>query len=290
MDNSRMKKNLIFTCVLLSAAALLWLIKHNNVVQPEGVSTPSTTASIDTLNASKATVEPTITHTQPEVASDNQPSPPTTVTAHTVSLAEKAHAFAQRFDTGDYSDIAEFHDLVTLCNSVPRTTEALLEWEAKHQGDSDIDLLYMQRKMDECRGVRRYRYEDLYATYREAIAAGSAEAKLTLASLMPFTSRTKIELLSDSASWSELALATLAEHASLHEDYLNASERLFWMTLSEQRPGYEGLYADQINTLTNAIPASDVETVERALALWHSADEPDRTSAVTALLQPARVQ
>ena len=203
----------------------------------------------------------------------------------TAQLKQMENAFA----AGDYREILAFHNIITLCKGVPKTAEQLHQWQLKHNDAEGLDIEMMTRQSAACQDVPELAYIQLEQLYRKAIKAGERRAKLALANLMPFDNAEKLQLLSESAAFSEQALEALAEKALKASAHLSAEERLFWLSLCKLCAGEGAFYYDEasaqswqvvVNEVKAKLDSSEIETIEQRVDDWRAGNVGQRLSLI----------
>ncbi len=161
------------------------------------------------------------------------------------TLTEKMNDISEEFAVGNYKQILIYGEIITLCNSVPRSDYEMGEWIQKHASQPSLDIKMMERNSKSCEHVERIDLGSLEVIYRTALNLGEKRAGLALARLIPYESQEKVNLLISAASWADEAVHLLAEQALVKSEFLSTKERLYWLSIS----GIDTIYGEQFDSV-----------------------------------------
>lgn len=276
---------IVVSTVLCLVAALGWQFSRND---------PSNTlikAPLESSAATVATFEPTSSVPMPLVGEDKRPIN-NLINADEMlkpTLFEQFQQINNEFAQNDFHQILEYHNIVTLCQGIPKTAEQRHQWQIKHNDNPDLDIELMNEQSAVCQNVPEHTFDHLVLIYRHAIKAGEVRAKLALANLMPFDSTEKFELLSESAAFSTQAIDTLAEKSLTSSSYLNPQQRLFWLSLCTFCTDYGAFYNGEHNSgsmenvlteIKASLDSGQIEAIEQLVTQWQRATVQQRAGLV----------
>jgi hypothetical protein len=201
---------------------------------------------------------------------------------NTDSLSSKVKQFEKEFKQDNYVNLAEFHNIITLCNAIP-DSKSFNDWLNKHSNDEDLNIEHMQHQVKECKNISKKGYRQLEKLYRKSLMFNNKESKFILASLIPFTSDEKISLLSDSASWSLDSINMLAMISLREKDTLSNIKRLFWLSISEISSFYPAEYEVAVSELNSLIDSSTLIAINDLIVNWNDASEDMKNDIISNL-------
>lgn len=189
-----------------------------------------------------------------------------------MSLESKIKQFEEEFKKDNYVNLGEFHNIITFCNATP-DSKGFVDWLNKHSNDENLNIEHMQQQVKKCKNVSKRSYQQLEEIYRKSLVFNNKESKFILASLIPFTSKEKISLLSDSASWSSDSINMLATISLKDKDELSNVKRFFWLSISNANSFYPEEFELTMSELNSLIDSSTLLTVNDLIVNWHEASE-----------------
>jgi len=196
------------------------------------------------------------------------------------SLDSKIKQFEKEFKKDNYENLAEFHNIITLCNAIPSKNN-FDEWLEKHSNDENLNIEYMKQQVEDCKHISKKGYRQLEKLYRKSLMFNNKESKFILASIIPFTSDEKISLLSDSANWSLDSVNMLAFISLTDKEQLSNVKRFFWLSISEASSFYPEKYELAINELHSIIDSSTLLTINDLIVNWHDASEDTKKNIIS---------
>ena len=156
--------------------------------------------------------------------------------------------YIAEFGNKSYSNILNYHNVITLCNGIPNSGVEFSDWLVKHGNDEDLDVNHMHELIRECEGIESVSYSEQESLYRQAIDSGEEKAQLALAKLMPFHSEEKVDLLMNTIFYSDDSVELLAEIAlQRDEKFMNDFHRYFWLSISD----FGTISSDEFENLSN---------------------------------------
>ena len=188
------------------------------------------------------------------------------------NLDSKIKQFEKEFKKDNYENLAEFHNIITLCNAIPSKNN-FDEWLKKHSNDENLNIEYMQQQVEDCKNISKKGYRQLEKLYRKSLMFNNKESKVILASLIPFTSNEKISLLSDSANWNLESIEMLAFISLTDKDELSNVKRFFWLSISEASSFYPEKYELAMDELHSLIDSPTLLAVNDLIVNWNGASE-----------------
>ncbi len=199
-----------------------------------------------------------------------------------VSLGKKIKQLEKEFKSNNYENIAKYHGIISLCNSIP-DEKSFDGWLVRHSTDEDLNIEHIQQQVDDCKNVTKKGYRTLERLYRKSLKHNVKESKLILASHIPFVSPEKISWLFDSAYWSTESVEMLARISIKHKEELSGVKRLFWLSISQASSFYPEDYQLASIELNSSIDSEKLKAVNELIANWNGASEDGKKEIIIKL-------
>ncbi len=265
-------RNLFISCSI--AIVSIVVAYHLNNDEPQSHIQETTTQTIVSQSMlpapipdEKLQVNQPVKVNTPEVVADPQAIEP-----NIESYASQYQSIHNEMEKGDFSDVLNYHNIVTFCNSIPVSEDELSEWIYSHADQVDLNIPFMEKQMEQCEQVPRKSYNELQSKYRQAISQGEPLAKLALAMLIPFESEEKISLLSDSANRSQNAVDMLAQRSLTPNELLSDEQRVFWLSISSIESAYGEDFVFSIADAKAMITNTKLAKIEQLIEEWKTGD------------------